>query len=94
MRFEVEYLDNGWTKPIQMAAHLLETVDEAVDYLGEHNVYICTSYERHLSEQDNSDYIGNVACLELVDVSFWPESPGAIEQLLKLLKGIGLSNLN
>ena len=94
MHLELEEMDDGWTKPSRVPMHQLEMVDDAVEYLGDQDVYISTVYEFCNPEEDALSYVGGIVCSSMVDVRFCPESPGALEQLQRIIHGIDISSRN
>lgn len=94
MPIKWEFGDDGWTQPVSMPAHEFAVIDEMVELLGENNVYISTVCIRKDLGESDFERLGGVASAEIVEVSFCPESPGAMEQLDRMLGYIEKGNLN
>lgn len=89
-----EFKDDGWTVPVHMPVHEFAVIDGIIDLLGEQDVYISTTCTRHGLGDDAFEHLGGVASMEVVEVSLCPESPGAMEQLDRMLGYIEKGSLN
>lgn len=91
---ELEYTDDGWSEPVPLSVNEVDELEDEIDKLSEQDVYISTAYNIPYADDEVASHFEGTVSTEMVTVSFCPESPGAMEQLFRVLKRIEQSRLN